>query len=142
GDEVLASGPQETIRALDRMLPAKAEEREEIRDLERGAIGDVNYALEELRLEERRLELRHLDAPDAAQRTAEIAAEKQRLEDEYHRLSSELFSRREALLAGTVVMEAAGGKRKDIPVGAIVRAIQPNTLGTLDSILLYGSRIR
>ena len=142
GDEVLASGPQETIRALDRMLPAKAEEREEIRDLERGAIGNVNYELEELRLEERRLELRHLDAPDAAQRTAEIAAEKQRLEDEYHRLSSELFSRREALLAGTVVMEAAGGKRKDIPVGAIVRAIQPNTLGTLDSILLYGSRIR
>jgi phosphate transport system permease protein len=141
GEEVLARGTAETIRALDELLPEKAEERERIRDLERGRIGDVNYALEELRLEERRIELRDLEAAERTRRTAAIAAEKEKLQAEYTTLSEELFTRREALFAETLVMEAAGGKPKEIAVGAIVRAVRPNTLGTLDKLLLYASRI-
>jgi phosphate transport system permease protein len=141
GEEVLARGSAETIRAVDEMVPAKAEAREGIRDLERGRIGDVNYALEELRLKARRLELEDLSPEEAARRGAEIEAQRRRLGDEYDRLAEELFARRQALMAEVVVMETADGDRKEVPVGAIVRAVQPNALGTLDAVLLYGSRL-
>jgi phosphate transport system permease protein len=141
GEEVLAGSPADTARTLDGLIDEKAEERESIRDLERGRIGDVNHAIEELRLEERRLALEDAEPGERARRSAAVAAEKARLEAEYDALAKELFARREALLAEAVVMEAADGKRKEIPVGAIVRAVRPNALGTLDSLLLYASRL-
>jgi phosphate transport system permease protein len=138
GDQVLASGSAETRRRLAELVPAKAEEREEIRALERGRIADINYELEDRRLEERRLELSgESDSP----RSVKIAAEAKTLQEEYDELAAQLFARREALLDETVVMETADGKRKDVAVGEIVRAVEPNALGTLDSALLYASRL-
>jgi phosphate transport system permease protein len=39
-------------------------------------------------------------------------------------------------------MEAADGTRKEIPVGAIVRAIRPNEMGVVAKLGLYASRVR
>jgi phosphate transport system permease protein len=139
GDQVLATGSAETRARLAELLPVKAGEREEIRTLERGRIADINYDLEELRLEERRLDLSGGEDPG---RAAEIAAETKSLQDQYEELAHQLSTRREALLGETVVLETADGKRKEIPVGVIVRAIQPNVLSTLDSVFLYASRLR
>jgi phosphate transport system permease protein len=48
----------------------------------------------------------------------------------------------EARADGGLVVETAGGARKDVAAAAIVRAVRPNALGIWGRIGVYGSRIR
>ena len=141
GDEVLAATPEETWRRLAPMLERKERERAAIRSLERGPIGDVNFAIEKLRLAERRVEL---DDPPAAERERRLAEIRRRVgerEAEYEKLAAELFAKREALLAETLVVEASDGTRKELAVGAVVRALRPNEISALGKLGLYLGRI-
>jgi phosphate transport system permease protein len=137
---VLARGPAEVRIALGPLLAQKREEREAIRRLEDGEIGEVNWRLEQLRLAERRLQV---EAPPAAERSVSeraIEAERARAQAAYEALSRQLFAMREAWLAETAVAETAGGARREIPVGGIVRVVYPNTVGTGAALRLYLAR--
>jgi len=137
GDQTLATGSDEVWRAFGPLHEEKLEELATVHRLERGEIGDVNYRMEKLRLAAKRLV--SASTPDGT-RAAEIDDETQRLEAEYEALSRRLFAMREKMLAETLVMEAADGTQKEIPVGHVVRAIRPNSLGTGGRLALYGSR--
>jgi phosphate transport system permease protein len=141
GEQVLASGPEASWRAFGPLHERKEREREAIRDLEKGEIGDVNLEIEELRLAARRLELDEPSESERSRRQGAIDRALAEREAEYERLASTLFARREELGAETVVMEAADGTRKEIAVGAIVRAIRPNELGVGGKLGLYASRV-
>ena len=140
GGHDLAATPEEAWRKLGPLLAEKLKERRALRALERGEIGKVNNAIERLRLATRRLEL---DPPPPAERelrAAEIARQLEARQAEYERLAAELFERRERLDAERLVIEASDGARKEIPVGAIVRAIRPNELSAGGKLGLYLSR--
>jgi phosphate transport system permease protein len=141
GEKILAGGPA-AWPALLALHAEKLAEREAIRDLEKGEIGAVNYEIERLRLDERRLEIDPPPAAELERRRAAIAAALADREREYHALAERLFAARAALDAERAVMEAADGTRKEIPVGAIVRALRPNAMGTGGKLALYASRIR
>jgi phosphate transport system permease protein len=141
GDRVLASGVEPVWAALPGLLERKRAEREAIRELEKGAIGDVNHEIEKLRLAERRLEL---EAPSPAvreRRTAEIATATAARQQEYERLASRLFEMRAELDREKVVLETADGQRKEVPVGAIVHAHRPNEMSAAGKLGLYLSRV-
>ena len=158
GPELLAQGSEAVWKAFPALHAAKLAERREIAKLEKGAIGaaqtlafkysltgaigEVNLAIEKLRLDARRLELAAPAADIRARRQAEIDQALARRQAEYETLSTALFAQRERLSAETVVMEAADGTRKEIPVGAIVRAIRPNEMGVVAKLGLYASRVR
>ena len=142
GPELLAQGSEAVWKAFPALHAAKLAERREIAKLEKGAIGEVNLAIEKLRLDARRLELAAPAADIRARRQAEIDQALARRQAEYETLSTALFAQRERLSAETVVMEAADGTRKEIPVGAIVRAIRPNEMGVFAKLGLYASRVR
>ena len=142
GSELLAQGSEAVWKAFPALHAAKLAERAEIRDLEKGAIGDVNQDIEKLRLAARRLELAAPAADVRARRQAEIDQALAEKQAEYERLSASLFEKREILTAETLVMEAADGSRKEIPVGNIVRAIRPNEMGVFAKLGLYLSRVR
>jgi len=142
GDELLAVGGEATWAALEPLLAAKREEREAIRELERGAIGDVNYAIERLRLAERRLELEAPPDAERRRRQAEIDRRMAEQQAEYERLAATLFAQRDRLVAETLVVEAADGARKEIAAGAVVRALRPNEMGAGAKLVLYLDRIR
>lgn len=141
GDEVLASGPAPVWAAFGPLHEAKQRERAAITALERGPMGDVNYALEQLRLAERRLALGDLSPEARARQQAAIDARRQSLQAEYDHLAEQLLSMREHLRAETLVMDSADGKRKTIPVGEIVSAIRPNSMGTFATARLYAQRL-
>ncbi len=127
--------------ALGPLHDEKLELRRRIKDLEKGAIGDVNHELEKLRLAERRVEL---DAPPAAEgraRLEKIAADRTELEARYAELAERLFAMREELERETLVMEAASGAEKQVAVGAIVRYLRPNEMGVVKTAGLYLGRI-
>ena len=65
------------------MLEATTALRDRIRDLEKGDIGRINYRLEHLRLEERKLQLKNITDPS---RYAAIEQQRKQLNDEYQEL--------------------------------------------------------
>jgi len=127
GETLLAQGPAQTWKAFGPLHERKNLELAAIEDLERGEISRTSAELERLRLERRRLALEGADSQRAG-REAELAARAVSAEAEYESAAVRLAALRETFLAEILVMQAAGGERKEIPVGAVVRAVQPNAL--------------
>lgn len=138
---VVADDPAEVRGVLARLLEAKADERERLEELEKGPIGDVNHAIEQLRLERRKIEMRKdLSAEDRARRLEEVDRFVGSRTAEYEDLASQLFALRETYLAESIEMRTADGTVREMPVGQIVRAVAPNELSLLDKTSLYASR--
>ncbi len=133
GGAIVAAGDAAIAAALPDMLAEKHRETAEIRHLEKDQIGEVNRRLEALRLARR--------GETGAGRIAAIDREAASWQGRYDALAADLDSRRKTLLAETLVMRSASGQTKEVAVGAIVRALRPNTLGGLDKVGLYGSRL-
>jgi phosphate transport system permease protein len=141
GDDVLASGPDAVWAAFGPVHQAKLAERAAITALERGAIGEANHQIEQLRLDERRLQLAAPSQAERARRQASIDARRTALEAEYEHLAAQLFARRESLGGETLVMRAADGTEKSIPVGDVVHALRPNAMSRFDKTRLYLQRV-
>ncbi len=138
---VLASGPEETWRALRPLLEEKENQRAAIEELEEGEIDDVNYRLEHLRLEKKAIALEDHPPTEEERLLAEIDAEMERLDGRYQVLAEELFARRDELLAEKLILRTAGGATRQVAVGEIVRALRPNAMGLVDKAGLYLSRM-
>ncbi len=137
---MLAAGPEAVWKAFGPLHEKKREELEAIEDLEKGAIGDVNYEIESLRLDRKKLDLENPPAAEKRRREAEIDRELAEREAEYQDLADRLSKMREQLEAETLVMRTADGETKEMPVGTVVRAIRPNGMGRLDKLRLYAQR--
>jgi phosphate transport system permease protein len=131
GDEVLATGSDAVLRAFTPLHRAKREQAKAIERLERVEIGDVNYAMEALRLEDRALAASSKPAAEVEALRAALAERMARRHAEYEGLAQRLAELREQQLGETLVVASAGGERKEIPVGAVVRLLRPNEMGTM-----------
>jgi phosphate transport system permease protein len=140
GDKVLARGSDAVWKAFSALHEAKAGQREEVEDLERGPIGDVNYEIEQLRLSRRELDFEPISANEKQRRTAEIDSRIAEREAAYQKLADRLFKMREELERGTLVMRAVDGQTKEMPVANVVRALRPDDLGVSGKLRLYASR--
>ena len=141
GSEILARGSAAVWNAFPALHVAKLAERRALRELEKGEIGDINLEIEKLRLAAKRLARAAPAADVRARRQAEIDLALAERQARYDQLEGALFARRGSLNAETLVMEAADGTRKEIPVGSVVRAIRPNEMGVLAKLGLYASRV-
>jgi phosphate transport system permease protein len=140
GDQVLADRPETIRTTFDDLHRQKLEQIDEIHALERGEIGDVNHALEKVRLAERRLDLKDLGPAELERREAELSTQRAELEGRFDGLVDRLDLLREQLLADTVVMATAGGRQKSIPIAHVVRAVEPNSLSFAGRVALFASR--
>jgi phosphate transport system permease protein len=134
GDEVLASGPDGVWEALPALREQKEAQFRRIERLEKGDIGDVNHEIERLRLERKKA------GTDA--RRAEIDAALAAMGARFESLISRLDALRDEWRLETVLLEAADGSTRTLPVGSIVRAIRPNDMGLLGRLGLYLDRLR
>ncbi len=111
---------------------------EQIDTLEGDDIGEVNYALERLRLQERGYELRGTDTPE---RLSAIAAERANWEANYEILQTRLGELYEQVERDSVVMLAMNGDSTEINVSQIVRAYQPNGMHIGSKLVVYGEKL-
>jgi phosphate transport system permease protein len=106
----------------------------EIRSIERGAIGNVNFRIERVRLDERRADLRGTRSPELdaqfAQRRAELQAEYRVLEERLNRLYAEAAR-------DSIVLRVADGQEVTVRLADIVKAWQPNNMSVLSKIGFY-----
>ena len=97
----------------------------EIRKVQKNDIGDINYALEKLRLEERRLELDQDRDPGKWQA---IADERRTWQARYAELETRLGELTREIGRDSYVMRIAGGGTVEVPFAKTVRVFQPNNM--------------
>ena len=138
--KVIASGDQ----AWDAYQPlqARADDlRDQIRGIEKKGIGSINYELERLRLESRRLELAGKSSQKDPKAFAEIDARKSELNQRYETLRRQLDDLKKQIARDTLTVRAIDGQEIDLPVGKIVRAYRPNALSTFGKVKVYLAKI-
>ena len=107
---------------------------QKIKNLEGGAIGAINYELEQLRLEERRLQLK---GQDTAHNLAELKAQKSVLQAEYASQEAELMALYTPFKRDSLLLMTADGQQKEVNFSEIVRLYQPNALSLWQKIQHY-----
>ncbi|MBB1518447.1 phosphate ABC transporter permease PstA [Pseudomonas sp. SR9] len=106
--------------------------------LEKKDIGRINAGLERVRLQTRKLELQgKLDA--VAQ--AELDAERAQWDAEYKVLETELIALNQAFNRDSVTVRSVDGREVILSLGKVVRAFQPNAMGTGEKIAFYFAKL-
>lgn len=113
--------------------------RGHIRDLERGRIGTINFKLERLRLDARRLELAGRAGDAGAQ--ADLAARRAELDADYAAVQQELAVLTHDIERDALVVRTVEGDEVEIPLAKIVRGYQPNAMGPLAKLGHYGAKL-
>ena len=138
---VVASEPDAILSAFAPLQQEKLAVRARIREIERGPIGDLNHAIERVRLDLRRLELAPSSTPERAAEVEALGARKTELEARYAEHLGELAALRTLLADGELRLTTADGTQHAVPIGEIVRAVQPNALDLGGRIALAAERI-
>ena len=135
--QVVAEG-KAAVAELRKRLERALDLFSQIRHIEKDLIGAINYKLEQLRLDERRLDLDN--DHDPAKRAA-ITAQRSELQSEYEGLQkrrNELFPQfnRDSFSA-----EIMDGRIVEVPLAKVVRFYFPNAMGTGSKIIHYFSKL-
>ena len=137
---VIAAGAQ-AYAAWEPLQERAGELRERIRAVEKGEIGAINYRLEQLRLDERRLALEGRTPAGDPAAHAELARHRQELDVEYARLQEELGSLYAEIRRDTLVMKQVTGEEVEIPLDKIVRGYRPNAMSVVEKAGFYCSKL-
>lgn len=97
---------------------------EQIKSLEKDEIGKINHGLEQLRLQERRLELAGVEKGSLQHQ--EIDEQRKQYDDRYASLREELNGLYTALNRDQIMVRMADGREVEIPLSKIVHAYKPN----------------
>ncbi len=135
--KVIASGADAWPELKNRLQHTKAI-YQEIRDIEKGDIGSINYKMEKLRLAKRRLEL---DNEDTAENLAKLTSRRKQLDKGYAVLAKNLEQLYSQFNQGSITAETMSGKVIKIPLAKIVRAYQPNALNLFEKMVLYVQKV-
>ena len=130
----IATGEQAWPAVLERIGAALAI-YEDIARLEKKEVGAINYSLEQLRLEQKRLQLNNSWDAAAEQR---VAAKKAELETEYKSHQTQLSELYRQIRRDSLVAKTDGGSEVEIPLSKVVRVYRPNTMSLFDKIGHYG----
>lgn len=137
GEQVVAEG--EAARAeLDKRMERALDLHDQIKAIEKGDIGSVNYRMEKLRLAKRGLELDGVTDPAAYGRLEEAKGE---LDGEYQILMSRLNDLYDQSKRDSIVVSDVDGKQKEIPLAMVVRVYYPNSMGVVEKIGHYISKV-
>lgn len=110
----------------------------QIHNLEKSEIGEVNYELEQLRLDKRRLELKGETDP---QLYTDIEKQKKKLKAEYSKLEGRLTVLYKKMGRDSYIIEVMDGKKVEQPVAKVVRAFRPNSMGVIGKLGHYGEKV-
>ncbi|MCB1748475.1 MAG: phosphate ABC transporter permease PstA [Gammaproteobacteria bacterium] len=120
---------------IDARLARKQDLAARIAAIEDDAMDSVNYALERLRLRERRLELDGVPAGDEAH--ARIAAERAELDQRYQDLSAELAALHHDIERDVLLVHTVDGEARELPFAKLVRVFRPNGMSWLAKLGHY-----
>ncbi len=124
--------------ALAEMLPRSIALFEEVESLRKHDIGAINYQMERLRLERRRLELDGVKDPSAYE---DIARRKAELQQEYERINARIAELGRELARGSLVIRTQTDQEITVPLAKVVRIYYPNAMSVFEKLGTYFSKI-
>ena len=133
---VVAEGEQAWPELLKRLERSNALFRE-ILHIEKVEIGKLNYALEKLRLQERKLELQKRLTDDAR---ADIQKQREPLEAKFLALQEKIESLRHDIGRDSLSAEIMDGQIIDVPLAKVADAIMPNDMSVWEKIGHYARK--
>jgi phosphate transport system permease protein len=132
GTEV-ASGPAAWDALQDR-LDRSNDLLADMADIEKGEIGTINFALESLRLEEKRLQLENALTETEV---ARISSERDALNARYAKLAEQLDALKQQGTRDSATFVTPQGNEVDISLNKIVAATQPNAMNVFEKLGHY-----
>ncbi len=145
GQEVGSYQPEQSPQAYEQLwqqLQQRIERAsaiyQQIKEIERGEIGSINYNLERLRLKQRALELKGELTP---RQMADLDAEREISNQRYEELQVRLVELYEAFQRDSLTAETAGGEQIELEVSKIVHAFRPNAMGVVDKLGFYAVKL-
>lgn len=140
GESVVAAAAEEEALwvEFEQRLSRALNIHDEIYRIEKIEIGEVNYALERLRLRQRGLELK---GEFDAETEATFAQQREELGADYALLQQDLVVLNKAIERDSALFLAANGAEVDIELADIVRAYKPNQMGLLDKLFTYFAKL-
>jgi phosphate transport system permease protein len=141
GDKEMASGAG-AAAMLDGLVARAARDRRTIKAIEKDEIGGVNYTLERIRLDRRKLDYRQKRDP-----ARDMAPERQALDERetrqkaaYAEAEQKLVKQMESVGSSRVVWKTVDGQEKELRALDIYRAYPANDLGWGGRAAVYASR--
>jgi phosphate transport system permease protein len=131
--QVVAAGDAAWAEAEKRLARSNDLFRQAMR-IEKVDIGKINYALEKLRLRERRLEI---DGELTEAAKAQFAKERQAQEADYSVLQGRLDKIRSEIERDSITVETSDGQRVDIPFAKIADMYMPNAMSVWQKMAFY-----
>ncbi|AZR82667.1 MULTISPECIES: phosphate ABC transporter permease PstA [Piscirickettsiaceae] len=123
--KIVARGDN-VLPMMQQLVDSGLDLHNQIRYIEKVIIGGINYKLEQLRLNEKRLET---DGEYTAEKQAEFEAERTTLKQEFSDQQDTLkVLYRQSNNLGEVTLQIAGNKFIHVPLKSIVRFWQPNNM--------------
>ncbi len=142
GGKTVAEGAQEGWQAL---LPRLKEARElyrGIKKIEKDEIGNINYRIEQLRLEIQKIKLKEdTSKPGVQEKIGEIEKRIDKQQGLYREKQDELGELYEKSRQSSIVVTTADRREKVFPIFQIVRAYRPNTLSWFEKARIYSSKL-
>ncbi|MCH8503340.1 MAG: phosphate ABC transporter permease PstA [Ectothiorhodospiraceae bacterium] len=124
--------------AFETRLPESLAITREIQQIERFDIGNVNFQMEQLRLQRRALE-RNPELADAEreERLAELTAQRDELQAQYRELESRRNELRSQVRGFSLLMETMEGETREISMADVVSAWYPNDMSVAQKMGHY-----
>ncbi|PPD50778.1 MAG: phosphate ABC transporter, permease protein PstA [Methylobacter sp.] len=135
--QVIASG-QEAWGVLQSKIADVLTLYHDIAHLEKKEVGAINYALEQLRLEQKSLQLKNRWDDSQEKR---IDDKKAALDIDYKQYQAQLAALYQQIRRDSLVAKTQDGVEVEISLSKVVRVYQPNTMSFFDKASHYGAKL-
>lgn len=139
GEKTL-NNQKDLLALIKAQVEKSTEVRSQIRHIEKIEIGAVNYKIEQLRFDEKKLRLKNAFTPEEA---SNIGIERESLQEEfkaYQKQTAVLYKQLEGF--GSVTVEISGGQKLTIPMKKIVSLWQPNNMDFAEKLNFFGHSVK
>jgi phosphate transport system permease protein len=142
-EKEIAVGLAAVQARLPGLVAKAARDRAALKAIEKDEIGAVNYSLERIRLDRRKLDYRLKQDPSRDQSTARQGLDKRELERKarYAELEETLTKRMEEAAGARVTFRTVDGQEKELRVLDTYRAYPANELSWVGRARVYASRL-
>ena len=113
---------------------------DDIHTIEKKDIGDINYDLEQLRIEVKRTQRRETDPTRAAEKVVALEQEIASWQQVYEERAQELAALYQENSRYHITVQDINGKEKELAIAGVVRGFLPNNMNWLERLGLYVTR--
>ncbi len=139
---VKVSGEKNISEKIDSYLKITSSIRDEIKDIEKSQIGRINYNIEELRLQIKKLRYTGKNSENSAAETSNLESRINEENKKYELLKTKVDSLNQLASRYAVYCEDVNGRSKTIPMINIVRVYEPNNMSLISKIGFTFTKIR